>query len=78
MEESSWETVFNGELNVVLDDNKKTKLFSVRKVTLCVLAMQAIRILRNELPTGVDVVENWRIKRFSPEEGILEVEKTKV
>lgn len=77
MEKVSWETAFEGELNVVLDDNKQTKIFHVLETTLCVFAMMAIRILRNELPTGADVVKNWRIKSFSPEEGILEIEKIK-
>lgn len=77
MEKVSWETVFSGELNVVLDDNERTKLFHVRKVTLCVFAMQAIRILRNKLLTGAEVMENWRIIRFSAKEGILEIEKIK-
>ncbi len=78
MEKVSWETVFNGELNVVLDDNKKTKLFYVRERALYVFAMEAIRILRNELPTGAEVMKSWRIKRFSAKEGILEIEKVKV
>lgn len=78
MEEGSWETAFSGELNVVFDDNKKTKLFSVREKTLCVLAMEAIRILRNEFLTGADVMKSWRIKSFSRKEGILEIEKVKV
>jgi len=77
MEEVSWETAFKGELNVVLGDNKQTKLFHVLEATLCVFAMQAIRALRNGLPTGADVVKSWRIKRFSRKEGILEIEKIK-
>ena len=77
MEEITWETVFSKELNVVLGDNKKTKLFSVIEQTLCVSAMQAIRILTNKLLTGAEVMENWRIIRFSAEEAILEIEKIK-
>jgi len=75
MEEVSWEAMFIGKVNVVLGDNKQKEVFSLKKTQLCVFAMQAIRILRNEFLAGADVMEYWRIKRFSPDERILEIEK---
>lgn len=78
MEEVSWKTVFSGKLNVVFNDNRQVEVFPCGRAQLCVFAMSAIRALRNQLPTGAEVVKSWRIKRFSRKEGILEIEKIKV
>lgn len=74
MEEVSWQTIFSGKLNVVFDDGKKTEIFS-SNTKLCVFVMQAIWALENRSSTGAEVMENWRIKRFSLEERILEIEE---
>lgn len=75
MKEVSWKTVFMGKLNVVFDDNRKVEAFFPGSAQLCVFAMQAIRILNNKFLTGTQVMNNWRIKKFSPEEKILEIQK---
>ena len=75
MEEVSWKTMFIGKVNVVFDDKKEKAFFVHVETQLCIFAMQAIRVLRNEFLTGPEVVEYWRIKRFSPEERILEIEE---
>lgn len=77
MEEVSWKTAFNGKLNVVFDDNRQIELFPCEKAQLCIFAMQAVRIIRNEFLTGAEVMKSWRIKRFSSKERILEIEKIK-
>lgn len=78
MGEVSWKIMFSGKLNVVFGDNRQTEVFPGRKAQqLCVFAMQAVRKVRNEFLTGAELMESWRIKRFFPEERILEIEKIK-
>ena len=75
MEEVSWQTTFEGKLNVAFNGNRKIEVFLRGKAQLCIFAMQAIRALKNEFLTGSQVMKTWRIKRFSPEEKILQIEK---
>ena len=77
MEKVSWKTAFRGKLIIELDNGETTEVFNNERAQLCVFVMQALRILKNELPTGRQVMEGWKIISFSLEEGVLKIEKIK-
>lgn len=75
MEKVSWETVFSKKLKIILNDKDQVEVFPCGISSLCVFVMQAIRQLRNEFLSGAEVIKNWEIVSFSPEERILKVQK---